>query len=368
MLSRPHWPLSLLFPVLLTNSLLYAAEGVELEREFIYESAPFPECHASTIAETPFGLVTAWFGGTEEKDPDVGIWVSRKIAEGWSEPVEVVNGVQSETLRYPCWNPVLFQYPNGPLTLFYKVGPNPADWWGMWTNSLDGGITWSPPQRLPGLVVGPIKNKPILLDDGTLLCGCSSEHDGWRIHFEISPYANRGWERIGPIEDSSTFNAIQPAFLIHRSADGSTPPKLQVLCRSKEGSIVTSWSSDSGRTWTPLEKTNLPNPNSGVDSVTLKDGRHLLIYNHTPRGRSPLNLAISDDGVNWRAAHLFETEKGEYSYPAIIQTADGLVHATYTWKRQKVRHVVIDPARLTNLLPIREGRWPDPQTDPTESR
>src|SRR3712207_4051161 len=102
-----------------------------VRQEFIYDKAPFPECHASTLAETADALVAAWFGGTEEGHKDVGIWVSRQEESGWSEPVEVARGVQADGTRHPCWNPVLFQYPDGPLLLFYKVGPNPQAWWGM---------------------------------------------------------------------------------------------------------------------------------------------------------------------------------------------------------------------------------------------
>ena len=90
----------------------------------------------------------------------------------------------------------------------------------------------------------------------------------------------------------------------------------------------------------------MPNPSAGTDAVTLKDGRHLLVYNHTPKGRTPLNIAISRDGVTWQSVHVLESEPGEYSYPAVIQTSDGLVHVTYTWRRERIRHVVIDPATL----------------------
>jgi predicted neuraminidase len=90
----------------------------------------------------------------------------------------------------------------------------------------------------------------------------------------------------------------------------------------------------------------LPNPNSGTDAVTLADGRHLLIYNHSETARSPLAIAVSRDGEAWTPAVTLETEPGEFSYPAIIQAADGTVHVTYTWKRRKIAHAVIDPARL----------------------
>ena len=78
-----------------------------VKSEFIYETAPFPECHAATIAESQGGLVAAWFGGTKEKNPDVGIWVSRVVKGVWTAPVEVANGVESPSKRYPTWNPVL---------------------------------------------------------------------------------------------------------------------------------------------------------------------------------------------------------------------------------------------------------------------
>src|SRR5438477_481095 len=125
-----------------------AAEPGLIKSEFIYETAPFPQCHASTIVETKTGLVAAWFGGTRERNPDVGIWLSR-IADGrWIAPVEVANGVESPTNRYPCWNPVLFQPKTGPLMLFYKVGPSPSAWWGMLMTSDDLGKTWSKARRL----------------------------------------------------------------------------------------------------------------------------------------------------------------------------------------------------------------------------
>src|SRR5262245_33066159 len=108
-----------------------AAQPAIVSTEFIYETAPFPQCHASTIESTADGLVAAWFGGTREKNPDVGIWVSRHDGKSWSAPVEVADGVQDATTRHPCWNPVLFQMPGGPLLLFYKVGPSPSTWWGM---------------------------------------------------------------------------------------------------------------------------------------------------------------------------------------------------------------------------------------------
>jgi predicted neuraminidase len=326
-------------------------------REFLYESAPFPSCHATTIEETPNGLVAAFFGGTMEGNRDVTIWVCRHLNGKWTAPVEVANGVQHKSLRHPCWNPVLFQHPNGPLQLYYKVGPSPSTWWGMLTESTDHGETWSWPRRLPEQIDGPVRNKPVLLENGDLLCGSSIEYDGWLVHFEITADRGRTWERIGPVNRKEEFNAIQPTILTH--SDG----RLQALCRTQEGRISSTWSTDQGRTWSKMTATTLPNPNSGIDAVTLKDGRHLLVYNHTlrnagtPRRRDMLNLAVTEDGETWQAALIIEQGQGEFSYPAVIQTSDGLAHITYTWRRKLLRHVVVDPSQL-ELTPIVDGRWP----------
>lgn len=310
--------------------------------EFIYTEASFPSCHASTIVQMPDGgFMAAWFGGTREGHEDVGIWVSTQAPGGnWSAPLEVANGVQHADLRYPCWNPVLVRNwdDSDSITLYYKCGPNPREWWGMKTVWKDG--EWTHSCRLPEQIDGPVKNKPLRFSDGTLLCGSSTEYDGWRVHFELTTDDGQTWQRIGPINDGQEFNIIQPSILQH--ADGT----LQILCRSREGSVMTSWSQDRGLTWTPVEKTTLPNPNAGTDALTLSDGRHVIVYNNTPRGRTPLNVAVSRDGKAWEMKAVLESNQGEYSYPAIIQAEDGMLHITYTWKRERIKHVVIDPAKL----------------------
>jgi predicted neuraminidase len=329
-----------------------------IKNEFIFKEASFKECHASTLAETKEGLVVAFFAGTEEKNPDVGIWLSRFVHGQWTPPSEVTNGLQPDGARYPCWNPVLFHTPTGQLLLFYKVGPSPSEWWGMLIHSGDGGKTWTHPVRLPDGILGPIKNKPILFPPGELVAPSSTEDNGWSVHLEFSSGEGKSWGKTGPLNGSEKFSAIQPTLLMHPNGH------LQMLCRSKESRIVEAWSSDKGRTWTDLTATMLPNPNSGIDAVTLIDGRQLLVYNHSgvPRGkwggpRSPLNISISRDGESWYAAAVLEHEPGEFSYPAVIQTSDSLVHITYTWKRSAIKHVIFDP-RKCELQKIEGGRWP----------
>ncbi|MCB0664543.1 MAG: exo-alpha-sialidase [Saprospiraceae bacterium] len=333
--------LGLLFA--LTLIINFESVAQVLKSEFIFQEAPFPSCHASTICATSQGYLVAWFGGTHEKHQDVGIWISRMADDDqWTEPVEVADGIQHADKRYPCWNPVLYRQPSGTISLYYKVGPNPREWWGMLIESTDEGKTWTVPRRLPEDILGPVKNKPLALADGSLIHPSSTEHNGWKIHMEISDINGMNWTRIGPI-DGDSIDAIQPTILEHSEG-------LQILCRSKTNGIVESWSRDGGHSWSELTPTGLPNPNSGIDGVTSNRGRQFLVYNPTSTTegqwggeRYPLVLAASDDGRMWEVLVTLESEPGEYSYPAIIQGLDGNLHITYTWKRDKIKHVVYRP-------------------------
>ena len=373
----------ILFPLFLLLFLSFClnAEGQRpdgVEQCFIYESAPFPSCHASTIVELQNGdLLAAWFGGEYEGHPDVKIWVSRKYfgASRWTTPQVAADGTFAEGSeqarlagldstdhgRKACYNPVLFQMPDGEVLLFYKIGRFVQDWSGWLVRSRDNGQTWSKHEPLPEGFLGPVKNKPVVVGN-RLLCPSSTEKDGWKIHFEAYgldaaghfPDAASLSSRatiIGPVEAEqaektfeqgiqSPIGCIQPSIL--RLADG----RLQVLCRTQNGRLATSYSVDEGRTWTPVQLTDLPNNNSGTDAVTLRDGRQLLVYNPTATQpgqhnapRTPLCVAISDDGRTWRhLVTLEDSSVGEYSYPAVIQGRDGTVHITYTWRRELIRY------------------------------
>ncbi|MDE5749179.1 MAG: exo-alpha-sialidase, partial [Duncaniella sp.] len=364
-----------------------------LEDEFLYERSGFPECHASTILELPNGdLLAAYFGGTKERNPDCVIWTQRKPkgSDRWTEPQIAADGVFllsdpdcvraglsgidslttpasagpigphfdgniADARRKACWNPVLFQIPGSDeVMLFYKIGEKVADWTGWVTRSKDGGRTWSRREPLPDGILGPIKNKPEYID-GRIIAPSSREGNGWHAVIEISDDGGKTWRTRGwlPTEQAMRSNgkkpediyAIQPSILRHK--DG----RLQILCRTRNSRLATSWSDDKGETWSPVTLTDLPNNNSGTDAVTLADGRHALIYNDfatipgTPKGvRTPLSVAISDDGVHWENIAVMETSPvSQYSYPAIIQTKDGKLHAVWTWRRQRIKHAVIDP-------------------------
>ncbi|MDR3118211.1 MAG: family 78 glycoside hydrolase catalytic domain [Mediterranea sp.] len=346
-----------------------------LTDEFLYRQAHFPECHSATIAETTNGdLVTAFFGGTKERNPDCVIWVSRKPkgADDWTTPVEVAAGRPAGTgtntwsaggsTLHPgqkaCWNPVLFQLPGAELLLFYKVGTKVSDWTGHLIRSTDGGKTWSNPEDLPEGLLGPVKNKPEYIN-GRIISPSSTEGiGGWQLHFELSDDNGKTWRKVGPIpaaeaeltQDRSQrpIQAIQPAILKH--PDG----RLQALARTRNGHLATTWSTDNGDTWTTLALTATPNNNSGIDAQTLKDGRHLLVYNNfrtlpgTPKGpRTPLSVALSADGINWQQTLTLESSPiSQYSYPSVIQGKDGAIHIVYTWRRQRIKYAKLTPAAL----------------------
>lgn len=326
--------------------------------QFIYDTAPFPSVHAATIAETPSGLIAAFFGGAYEGSPDVNIYVSKQSSGVWGKPVQVADGMVSDTLVKACYNPVLFRYGDGEILLFYKIGKNVQDWSGYLIRSLDDGQTWSGPEALPAGFLGPIKNKPELIGD-KLICASSTENDGWQVHMEITADRGRTWHKSQVI-NSKPWNIIQPSLLKHK--DG----KLQVICRSQDEQLISAFSSDNGETWGDPVALYLPNNNSGTDAVTLGDGRHLLVYNHcrarqsayVEKARTPINVALSDDGITWKASLILEDSCiGEYSYPSVIQGSDGYVHILYTWRREKIKYVKLDPS-LLEAKPITGNKWP----------
>lgn len=378
--------------------------------EFLYEYAPFPQAHASTIVELNNGdLLASYFGGTKERNPDVCIWVSRKAkgSDHWEAPVlagdgvfelgspdaalaglsgindsttsaafgpvkslpeyhysyNVKKNVQSSAFPFPhlkrkaCWNPVLYQMPDGEIWLFYKVGTNVGDWQGCVVKSRDGGKTWSNREMLPKNFLGPVKNKPELID-GKLICGSSTETNGWRFHVESYDLVTKQWKYIGPIKSTEAvktddikehpIDCIQPSIL--KLKDG----RLKALMRTHNGFMAQSYSIDNVEHWTPVTLSDIPNTQSGADAVTLKDGRHVLIYNNfqtingTKKGpRTPLDIAISEDGEHWR--HILTLEDSpvdQYSYPAIIQGKDGNLHCVYTWRRQRIAYKKLNLSKL----------------------
>lgn len=323
------------------NTEIFRAVLVDDER--IFSNPPFKQCHASSLVELSGERILAvWFGGTYERHPDVCIWGSTRSSTGWSNPILLADGKINDTLRYPCWNPVLFKTGKGELYLFYKVGPSPGEWWGMFKKSVDEGITWSGGNRLPSGILGPIRNKPIYTSTGRIISPSSTERgEVWNAHMEISDDEGITWSKVA-LDSTTGFKLIQPTLLTLNNGT------LLALLRSNQNCVVESKSIDGGNTWDTPTKTSILNPNSGIDAVTLKNGLHVLVYNPSNvgkewwEGRSKLYVSVSPNGKDWHDVYKLEDEtSGEFSYPAVIQTSDGLVHVTYTSNRVSIRHVVL---------------------------
>jgi predicted neuraminidase len=315
-----------------------------MAEQFIFDDDLYGQCHASSIIQLDKNrFLAVWFGGSYEGATDVDVWGAYFNGKDWDTPFKLADSYINDTLSMPCWNPVLHMTDAGKLFLFYKKGPNPREWWGMVKFSDDGGQSWSRDERLPDNVLGPIKNKPLSLNNGTFLAPSSIEtlDDKWIAHLEMFSDDGNFLEKIEP-DHGGTICAIQPSILRH--SDG----RLQILCRSRQDYIAQSWSYDGGLTWDAMSLLQERNPNSGTDAITLDDGRHLLVYNPSESGeewwlgRNVLRVAISDDGINWTDIFTLENHnEGEFSYPAVIRDSEGLIHITYTWKRKRIKHIVL---------------------------
>jgi predicted neuraminidase len=305
---------------------------------FIFEKAPFPSCHASTLVEArPGQLLAAWFGGRDEGAKDVQIWMSRFDGKTWTAP-EVVGREPGQ----PTWNPVFFKTDEKTLRLWYKAGPSPMTWTGFVRTSIDDGMTWSQPEMLPAGFYGPVRAKPLRLSDGSLLAGTSVEtHRCWTPYVDRSSDDGKSWLRSNAFNAENGQNQIQPT--LFQAKDG----KVVALMRSRNPrKICRSESTNGGRTFSSAVPTELGNPSAGIDAVKTGGGDIFLIYNPNPLLRTPISLARStDEGATWKLVADLETEPGEYSYPAMIETANGQLAITYTWRRTHIKFAAVDPGK-----------------------
>lgn len=327
-------------------------------KEFIFDSPQsFQSCHASTVLVLANGdILAAWFGGTREGHPDVDIWCSRRVDGKWSAPIQLASepGI-------PHWNPVLFAGNDDKVYLYYKVGHTIPDWYTMVIVSSDNGMTWSCPNPLVEGDIGgrgPVRNKPIILEDGNWLAPASLESDIWDAFVDISLDQGASWTKSQTvsIHNTSQDNHVQipdlplteTSFIgkgvIQPTLWESRPGLVHMMLRSSEGCIYRSDSMDGGRTWSSAYRTALPNNNSGIDVVKLSNGSLALAYNPVSgnwAARTPLIISLSsDNGLNWKELCVLEDEPGEYSYPAIVAKGDE-IFVTYTWKREKIVFVRI---------------------------
>jgi len=314
------------------------------EGQLFEKNEHFKSSHASTVVKMNDGrLMSAYFAGDEEGADNVRIWFSVYDKGEWSKPVQVPS---EDTVAH--WNPVLINF-GTHIRLYYKVGAEIPYWVTKYTETADGGKTWTEPKELVEGDTsggrGPVRNKSIVLSDGTIIAGSSTEQGQWRAFFDLSVDGGKTWTKTDYITakgvDGKEIGMIQPT--IWQDGDGTVHAMFRTDC----GRIYRSDSTDLGRTWCEAYSTGLMNNYSGIDCVRTDDGRLWLV--HTPIGmrlRNILVLSVSEDnGETWKdvttlAGNLFDLIS-EYSYPAIIARGNKL-YITYTNKRKVINYAFIE--------------------------
>lgn len=345
MISRFNYTI-LLFVLLSISCNSVKSQAVNIITTYIADPPVTTNSHAATLVEIkPNEIMAAWFGGSYEGAKDVGIYFSTYKDKTWSAPQNLIKPLIRQGDTLPCWNPVLFKSKSATLYLFYKVGKNPREWFGAMISSKDDGVTWTEATYLPNGILGPIRNKPVEIIPGTILCGSSTESvakNEWRSHVETYTEATGEWAKI-EIPNHHNFDIIQPTFLVH------SDKIVQMLFRSKHNKLITSWSADSGKNWKETDSINVINSNSGIDALALSKKSFLLVNNPLKQGkdwfngRNVLDVEHSKDGIHWKKLFDLENQaEGEFSYPAIIQTSDKKIHVLYTYNRKYIKHVVFE--------------------------
>jgi len=328
-----------------------ATGGDGLERSFVFgEDRPFAQCHAASLAPLADGAIAvAFFAGPYEGHPDVAIYTARRPAPRGAEaraPFEPPR-VAAKVADVAHWNPVLYRTADAEgdaLVLQFKVGASVRRWRSWLARSTDGGRTFPAPAPLvPGDgdargSRGAVRSKPIRLASGDWLAGASVESwRRWDAYFDRSPNGLDGWiatpfvalERRG----SAGKGMIQPTLW------ESAPGRVHALFRTTGDRIHRSDSDDDGRTWSAARAIDLPNNNSALDVARLADGTLALACNPVAgrRGpRTPLSLLFSrDEGRSWPHRIDVETGPGEFSYPALVASGEGLA-LCYTWNRRRI--------------------------------
>ena len=304
----------------------------------------FSSCHCSVVLELDNGdLLVGYYAGSGEARPDAA-WVlaRRKAGADAFGPLQVV----ADTPGKPEGNGILFQNREGAVLVVYGTmhgkldgPPGPGVRWVTcdlrMKASGDRGASWSEVRMIEEDLGHVPRCKPIRLRSGEIIFG--TEYRGGHSRLWISGDEGATWEMAGPIAGERN----QHPSLIERE-DGS----ILALLRPAGGQhcVLQSVSTDGGRTWSPAERTALTSPFAALDAVRLADGRVALAWNRNPDARNPLTLALSEDGGRtWPYVRDLLTGEGQFHYPALIQTGDGLLHLTFTNNRKTIDHMALPP-------------------------
>jgi predicted neuraminidase len=314
--------------------------------------------HSSAICALPSGDVfVVWYGGSREGAADVALFTSRLNATSgeWTPPATAVDRAMAEDeldrLVKKVGNAVIFPDQSGLLWMVY-VSVTVGGWSGSALNvktSRDEGRTWSESRRLtlnPFLNVSSlVRNKPIFASDGRI--GLPVYHE-FAMKFPQMLWLTPGLD--GSVDEYRIRNLSTETGLIQPTLVPLGHDRVLMMLRDRSDGrrLHTAYSEDNGWTWSAAEATGLPNPDSAIDALRLRDGRVLLVYNHAAHSRANLRLAVSsDEGHTWRAGPVIEAERGrEFSYPHLAEDRRGRIHLTYTWQRERIKHVEFNVAWL----------------------
>lgn len=296
---------------------------------FIYDSfQKTPSCHSVALVALPGGdVLSVWFAGQKEFSPDSAHYTSQwsKQTKTWG-PVSLLWDVPEKQ----AGNPRLCFDRTGVLWAILPVND------GKWCNgggkfyyrtSADQGKTWSEPVHKPELDLLLGKNKPLLLENGEMLIPVDHELDKTSAVLVLDPSTEQ-WTLGETIRLPNDARCLQPSLVEIRGN------RLLAFLRSDTPRIWRTVSGDNGRTWGDPQETALKHNDSGVDAVRLNSGRLLLVFNDVDDReiRTPLSMAVSDDeGETWSKPIVLEDADGDFSYPAVIQSDDGLIHVAYTY-------------------------------------
>ena len=333
--------------------------GIDLWEAVAEPSDRFPACHCSVIVELDTGdLLAGYYAGSGEARPDAA-WVAarRRPSDTGFGPLDIV----ADTAGKPEGNGILMQSGSGVLRVIYGTmhgkldGPaGPGVRWVTcdlrMKTSGDRGETWSDVVMIEKELGHVPRCKPTRLDSGEWVFGTEYKDGASRVW--SSSDDGESWHEIGRIGGEPN----QHPSLVERS-DGSILALLRPAGR--QGQVLQSTSRDAGRTWRPAELTELPSPFAALDAVRLADGRIALVWNRSATDRNPLSLALSEDeGRTWPHVRDLVTGEGQFHYPAMIQTHDGLLHVSFTNNRRTIDHVVLSPAWIEGVgegLPAWDG-------------
>lgn len=317
-----------------------SSTDLSVQKHCLLDHPPFQFCHAATVDICDETLLVAFLGGNYKNREQTSIWLITGNHNRQTPPRRVASGNLNKKTTQPCWNPVLYCENEKSTFLYYKVGPSPENWQGYFIHSTDAGTTWSSPTLIPEHISGPTRNKPVAVNNTTLLIpGSTESRESWQINFNILHE-----KTIIEVPNPSRYQCIQPCLLRHSDTAFSA------LCRTRHGFIARTASNDSGKTWAALTLTHLPNPNSAIDCLSRDNLGHFLVYNNDPQKRTHLDLAFSQDGKQWASLLTLEDGEGEFSYPSLAMSKDGTMHIVYTWNRKNIRHVILTAAALKDQI------------------